>query len=174
MSVIGSIIKKSKGDKYITPKYAWEWIQDFIPKDKIIWEPFNDGSEKSLLSSKYLQELGFKVISPSYNEETKENDFFTSNEGDIIVSNPPFSIRKLILKRLMELDKPFILILPTSTINNQYFKPLKKHIQIIIPKRRINFTNFNENKSGKKKSNCCFDCLYICYKMNLPKDLIWC
>ena len=30
----------STHDEYMTPKYAWENIKDFIPKDKVIWEPF--------------------------------------------------------------------------------------------------------------------------------------
>ena len=66
-------------DDYMTPKYAWEWIKDFIPKDKIIWEAFyGDGG-----SGKIITYLGFNVI----HEET---DFFTNSMGDVIVSNPPF------------------------------------------------------------------------------------
>ena len=47
-----------KHDDYMTPKYAFEWIKDFIPNNKIIWEAFyGDGD-----SGNYLQELGFNVI----------------------------------------------------------------------------------------------------------------
>ena len=80
-----------KHDDYMTPKYAWENIQQYIPKDKIIWEAFmGDGK-----SGKYLEELGFNVIH-------NDNDFFENNEGDIVVSNPPFSKSKDILNRLKE------------------------------------------------------------------------
>jgi hypothetical protein len=100
-----------KHDDYMTPQSAWENIKDYIPKDKVIWEAFmGDGK-----SGEYLTELGFNVIH-------KEIDFFDSNEGDIIVSNPPFSKCKEIMPRLKELDKPFILILPSSKINTQYFR----------------------------------------------------
>ena len=156
------------GDKYYTPKYVWEHINHLIPKDKVIWEPFNDGSQNSLLSSKNLIDLGNKVIVKSYNEETKENDFFTSNYGDIVVSNPPFSIKKQIMFRLYDLDKPFILVMPTSTINNLYMKKFVKNIQIIVPPKRINF-----DRIPPIKSNASFDCFYVCWKMNLPKDLIF-
>ena len=99
-----------KHDDYMTPKYAWENIKNLIPKDKVIWEAFyGDGK-----SGKYLEELGFNVIH-------EEVDFFTNDLGDIIVSNPPFSKLKEILLRLKELDKPFILICPSSKINTFYF-----------------------------------------------------
>ena len=145
-------------DDYMTPKYAWDNIKEYIPKDKIIWEAFmGDGK-----SGEYLKDLGLNVIH-------NENDFFKSNEGDIIVSNPPFSKCKEILRRLKELDKPFILILPSSKINTQYFRIFKNDIQLIIPPKRIQFL-----KNGNELNNKCnFDCFYYCYKINLPKDIIW-
>jgi len=145
-------------DDYMTPKYAWDNIKEYIPKDKIIWEAFmGDGK-----SGEYLKELGLNVIH-------NDNDFFKSNEGDIIVSNPPFSKCKEIIPRLKELDKPFILILPSSKINTQYFRVFKNDIQLIIPPKRIQFL-----KNGNELNNKCnFDCFYYCYKMNLPNDIIW-
>jgi len=83
----------------MTPKYAWENIQHLIPKDKVIWEAFYGGGK----SGEYLKELGFDVIHD-------EVDFFENDLGDIIVSNPPFSLSKAVIKRLFELDKPFIII----------------------------------------------------------------
>ena len=147
-----------KHDDYMTPKYAWENIKDYIPKDKVIWEAFmGDGK-----SGEYLRELGFDVIH-------NDNDFFESNEGDVIISNPPFSKCKDIMPRLKELDKPFILILPSSKINTQYFRILKNDIQLIIPKKRIQFV-----KNGNELENKCnFDCFYYCYKIGLERDIIW-
>ena len=47
-----------KHNDYMTPKYAWEWIKDFIPKDKVIWEAFyGDGESGAILTN-----LGFNVI----------------------------------------------------------------------------------------------------------------
>ncbi len=31
-----------KHDDYMTPKSAWENIQQFIPKDKVIWRHFTE------------------------------------------------------------------------------------------------------------------------------------
>tara|TARA_R100000951_G_C2591733_1_gene165263 strand:+ start:87 stop:587 length:501 start_codon:yes stop_codon:yes gene_type:complete len=152
-------------DDYMTPKHAWEDIKDYIPKDKVIWEAFyGDGN-----SGKYLSELGFNVIH-------KEVDFFENDLGDIIVSNPPFSQSKNVMKRLAELDKPFIIIMPSSKINTSYFREnfMNKGLQIIIPRKRIHFTKLVDGKvPDKYKSSCNFDCFYYCYKFNLPSDITW-
>ena len=154
-----------KHDDYMTPKYAWENITEHIPKDKVIWEPFyGDGK-----SGEYLKELGCKDVIH------KNEDFFNNNHGDIIITNPPYSQTKKVLERLKNLDKPFILILPCSKITTSYFRNLfKDNIQIIIPKKRIHFQKqINGNIVENWKNQCNFDCFYYCYKMNLPKDIIW-
>lgn len=148
-----------KFDDYMTPKLAWENIRDYIPTDKIIWEPFfGDGK-----SGEYLSELGFEVLH-------EKEDFYDNDKGEIVVSNPPFSDKKNIIKRLIELDKPFILLMPQNTINNVYIKELlKDNLQILIPRKRIHFI-----RNGIEKTNKCnFDCFYYCYKMNLPRDMIF-
>ena len=152
-----------KYDDYMTPKHAWEDIKEYIPNDKIIWEAFYGDSK----SGDYLRQLGFETIHEPV-------DFFDNNLGDIIVSNPPFSKIKEILKRLLVLDKPFILILPSSKINTSYFREWKDKIQIIIPRKRIHFQKLvNGEVPEKYKSSCNFDCFYYCYKMGLPRDIIW-
>jgi hypothetical protein len=152
-----------KHDDYMTPKYAWENIAHLIPKDKVNWEGFYcDGK-----SGEYLTELGFNVIHEPV-------DFFENDLGEIIVSNPPFSKSKEILKRLMVIDKPFILILPSSKINTSYMRDWKdKGLQIIIPRKRIQFEKQVEGKKVEGKNACNFDCFYYCYKMGFDKDIIW-
>ena len=153
-------------DDYMTPKYAWENIKQFIPNDKVIWEPFYCDGE----SGKYLTELGFNVIH-------EKVDFFENDLGEIIVSNPPFSMVKDVLKRMKEIDKPFILIMPSSKINTSYFRDFfggDKKLQIIIPRKRIHFDKLiNGERPVNYKSVCNFDCFYYCYKINLKNDITW-
>jgi hypothetical protein len=156
-----------KHDSYMTPKSAWENIQLLIPSDKIIWEAFwGDGK-----SGQYLEELGFNVIHD-------QDDFFESNKGDIVVSNPPFSQSKEVLTRLVQLNKPFILILPSSKINTQcvrqLFKDQQDKLQIIIPRKRINFEKqINGIIPEDWVNKCNFDCFYYCWKIGLERDIIW-
>ena len=154
-----------KHDDYMTPKYAWDWIKDFIPKDKVIWEAFYGDGE----SGKNLSDLGFNVIHD-------ETDFFTNNLGDVIVSNPPFCKKKAVMTRLKEIDKPFIIICPSSMLNTQYVRHLFKddRLQIIIPNKRINFKKLIDGKVPDNWGDrCSFDCFYYCWKLDLPNDIVW-
>lgn len=154
-------------DDYMTPKSAWENIKDYIPKDKEIWEAFYGDGE----SGKYLTDLGFNTIH-------KDVDFFENDLGDIVVSNPPFAKIPEIVPRLIEIGKPFILIMPSSKLNTQYFRrcfaKVDDPVQIIIPRKRIQFLKMVDGKvDPKQKKACNFDCFYYCWKMNLPRDLVW-
>jgi len=144
-------------DNYCTPKYAWKNISHLLPKDKVIWEPFYfEGT-----SGNHLKELGFNVIHENV-------DFFENNFGDIIVSNPPFSDIPRILKRLKEIGKPWVLLMPVQKWGTNYMKEYKDKMQIVIPWERVNFKSEDETKTG----NCPFDCFYYFYDMNLPQDAI--
>jgi hypothetical protein len=155
-----------KHDDYMTPKYAWENIKDYIPKKKI-WEAFyGDGK-----SGTYLRELGFDVIHEPI-------DFFLEDRGEVIVSNPPFSIASEIFSRLKELGKPFIVIFPSIKIHTGYVRRLfmdtEDKLQIIIPRKRIQFDKKVDGKTPDNfKSDCNFECFYYCWKINLPRDIIW-
>ena len=164
MANFSTTLQPKKHDDYMTPKYAWDNIKHLIPTDKVIWEPFYGNGQ----SGNDLRELGFEVIHEPI-------DFFENDLGDIIVSNPPFSKSKEVLSRLKELDTPFILILPTQKLNTSYVRENYKNteLQIIIPRKRIQFIKMVDGEVGKQKNACSFDCFYYCYKMNLPKDLIW-
>jgi len=157
-----------KHDDYMTPKSAWEAIEKYIPKEKVIYEPFyGDGK-----SGEYLRELGCK------NVIHKEGvDFFNNEEVyDFILSNPPFSKSKEVMSRLAKLNKPFIMLMPSSKINTSYFRQnyMNKGLQIIIPRKRIHFIKLIDGKEVEGwKNQCAFDCFYYCYKLGLPNDITW-
>jgi hypothetical protein len=155
----------TKNDEYYTPKYAWTDIAEFIPKNKVIWESFYCADSKS---AQYLKEMGHEVI-------FKNIDFFNSNEGEIIVSNPPFTKKKEVLERLTLIDKPFIIIVPLATIVTKYFKEMfgdDDDIEFIFRNKRIQFEQMKEGLLVKT-NKCSFDCIYICYKINIGKKITW-
>ena len=169
--------KFTKHDDFMTPKYAWDNIKHFIPADAKIWESaYGDGK-----SGTYLKELGYDTFH-------KEIDYFTEEptnfEWTHQITNCPFSIKKKWFTRAKQLNKPFIIICPTAVLTTQYFRLLFSNtddkIQIIIPRTRIGFTKIvngevAEGYKGKEikppKPN--FDCFYYCWKMNLPRDIMW-
>lgn len=166
MCSLNYIVKK-KLDDYNTPFYVWEILLNYLDLDKktIIYEPFyNDG-----LSKTYLEKLGYKNI--IHNQENFFHNY-EKYEYDIIISNPPYSIKKNILKILYQINKPFCLIMPTAIISKLYLKNIFKHdildIQYIIPNRRLQF-----QKNGNINKQTPFDTLFLCYKMNLERDIVY-
>ena len=153
-----SFTKDKDSDNYMTNKNEWERIKHFIPTDKKIWSPFfGDGKQKE-----YFKEMGFDIIH-------EDEDFFDNNKGEIIIDNPPFSKKKDIFKRLKELEKPFILIIPSVMLCYKYFQEyFSEHMQIIVPKTRIKFQQLN---SVNKNYTPPYASFFFCYKMNLEKDL---
>jgi hypothetical protein len=155
-----SVINDKDSDNYITNPEDWERIKQYIPTDKKIWSPFYcDGKQKE-----YFKNMGFDIIH-------EDEDFFENNKGDIIIDNLPFSKKKEVLKKLKEIDKPFIMIMPSVILCYKYFQTdFKDHLQIIIPYNRIKFKHLNSNNKNYTPPYASF---FFCYKMNLPKDLIF-
>ena len=147
-----SFTNDKDSDNHTSPRKIWEDIKDYIPKDRVIWSPFFcDGKQKE-----YFEDMGYKIIH-------EDKDFFSyTPKYDIVVDNPPFS-------KIKEIDKPFILTMPNHTFQYKRFqRPFKKHLQLIIPDKRMKFYGDNN-----ELTNLPFDCYYFCYKMDLPKDLIF-
>ena len=145
-------------DDFYTLDDTWDKILPHIPKDKQIWEAFwGDGH-----SGTYLQSKGLDVIH-------QDEDFFEHDRGDVLISNPPFSLKKTILERLFILDKPFMLIMPSEVLYYKYFEPFKTpHLTMLVPLKRIHFKTPN---GDIKKFN--YDCCVFCWKMDLPSQLIF-
>lgn len=105
--------KKGATDEWYTPESAVMPIVSKIPKGIIIWCPF-DKQESNFV--KILRKCGY-IVECSHIDNNDE-DFFNYEpfEWDMIVSNPPYSIRNDILKRVFSLGKPFALLMNTNGI----------------------------------------------------------
>ena len=81
-------------DEYMTPFYAFNGLFEYIKIDKNtkIWEPFlGDGG-----SVKKMKKIGFSEV------HAEDINFFECTAPDrdaILVTNPPFSIKKQVLRR---------------------------------------------------------------------------
>lgn len=104
---------------------------------------------------------------------TTGQDFFTTvipNECDCIVSNPPYSRKKDVIKRLCELGKPFAMLLNASGVfdNKVMFEIARQYqLEIMYIYPRINFIKNGEIKNGTMFQSC-----YLC-KGVLPNNLMF-
>ena len=163
---VGYLSSDKNDNELYTPFYAVDHIIKYLPKDKTIWLPFDE--EWSAFNQRLIEE-GFTVVRSSLSEG---KDFFTyePEQWDLIVSNPPFSIKDKVLKRLYELNKPFAVLLPLNSLQGktryQYFK---QGIQILTFDARICYHTKDDMKNIQKGSP--FAKAYF-GKDILPKDLI--
>ena len=149
-----------------TPYYAVEPIVKYIPKQYKIWCPFDKE-----LSAFYqtFKNLGYNVIK-SHIDDGKDFFIYEPDEYDVIVSNPPFSIKDKILERLYELDKPFAVLLPLNSLQGKSrYKFFSKGVQLLSFDQRIGFHNRSNMNLAIEGSP--FATAYFC-KNILPNDLI--
>lgn len=155
------LYSKGKNDENKTPVYAVMPIIEYLPKNKIIWCPFDKENSEFV---KILREKGFKII---FSHIDLGQDFYKyePKKWDIIVSNPPFTKKRHIFERALSFGKPFALIMTNVWLNDSAPKQLfkDKDLQLLMFDKRINF-----NK-GKKMIT--FSSSYYCYNL-LPKQII--
>jgi len=137
-----SVSKTGKGDEYYTPKYVVEILLPYLKKKeniKTIWCPC-DREESEFV--KVLFKAGYNVI---YSHIDYGQDFLTFEpleEYDAIITNPPFSIKNDIIKRCIELDKPFALLLSATCIQSKSLINIlsrAKKFEFLMLDRRISY-----------------------------------
>ena len=148
------------GDEYYTPQNAVDMILPYLAKGggyKRIWCPF-DKEESNFV--KTLKEYGYEVV---YGHIETGQDFFeyTEPQGDIIVSNPPFSKRDKIFERLYQWDIPFALIMNFNGLfdSKKRVDIFREHrVEMLIPRGRMKF--IHKDKGQLNSPN--FQSIYVC------------
>ena len=167
----------NNNDELYTPKILVEAIEKYLvslykrierererereSKKPIIWLPFDTkDSEFAYLCRK----LKFKYICSHI--ETGHDFFkYEPKTWDIALSNPPFSRKLDVFKRLNQLKKPWAMLMNIMALNYQiignYFST--NPCQLLIVDKRISFNGFPSS----------FNTSYVCGNNFLPKDLIF-
>ena len=160
-------IKFNVKDEYYTPRILVEPILDYIPKGSTIWCPFDTKNSEFVL---VLRENGYKVI---HSHIWENKDFLTyepEEHYDYIISNPPFSIKIDVFKRLFSLNKPFAVLMSSNAeqyqgIGTLFYQMAQegKYIQKLNPDKRVSF-------DGNRPS---FSTAYFCWNI-LPREYVMC
>lgn len=156
-------IKSEKNDECYTPREAILPLLPYLPKDKIYWECTDFGQSQI---TQTLREFDFNVIGTHIKQGI---DFLKDSPNfhfDIIITNPPYSLKTQFLQRCYELGKPFALLLPITTLEGvERGKLFRKYgIQLLVLNRRINFL--------VNKKRVWFNTSWFCWQL-LPRDLLF-
>lgn len=159
-------------DEVYTPDYAvrplLKYLEGYCNKPSYtIWCPFDKEDSEFV---RIFREEGYKVIATHI--DNGQNFFYYEPEEhyDFIISNPPFSIKDDVLKRLYELKTPYAMLLPIPALQGQKRFPYMKDCQALIFDKRINYFKNKETKEIQKGVS--FGSFYLCYNF-LPRDLIF-
>ena len=149
-----NLMGRNHSDNLNTPEWTFKELIPYIPKGKILECAVGNGEFLEI-----IKKNGFEAVGT--------NNFFEKlPDFDIIITNPPYSIKDEFLKRAYELNKPFAFLLPITALEGQKRQLLYKKygIQIIFPIKRTDF-----NGKGRPW----FYTAWFCWKFNLPNDLIF-
>lgn len=135
-----------------TPIYGVEVLLPYIQhlKDKIIWCPFDREDSQFV---KVLSGNGFKV---HYSHIDYDQDFLTYEPAkwDVMISNPPYTNKRIYWERALDLKKPFALLLPTNILSdsviNATMREREREFQLLIPSRRMRFYNAKTGETGNQ------------------------
>jgi len=158
-----NFIKREQFDELYTPKEAVTMILPYIPKHiKTIWECT---AIKGSQIVKVLKDVGYSVLTTHINNG---EDFlhYEPKNYDMIITNPPFSLKNEFLKRAYELKKPFMFLLPLTALEGKKRGELftAEGIQLLIPNKRFNFL-------PDKNSSAWYQTSWYCSKCGLKSDL---
>lgn len=156
-----------ESDGVYTPAYAVKPIIKFIPSNSTIWCPFD------MQDSEYVLQLcaaGHKVIATHIDNGQNFFDYEPEEDYDFIISNPPFSIKDDILKRLDEIGKSYAMLMPLPVLQGQKRFQYLTNAQALIFDKRINYFKNKETKEILKGVS--FASIYLC-KNFLSENLMF-
>jgi len=146
-------------DEYYTPKILVDIIVPYVPAGSTVWLPFDTEDSEFVHAFKHTHEVVFSHI-----WEGKDFFDFIPDKVDYVISNPPYSRKMDVLKRLYDLDFPFAMVLPLPCLNYQevgkFF--LDRELQLLIPDKKV---SFNGNTAS-------FNSTFFCHKL-LPSNLMF-
>ena len=151
-------------DECYTPDYGVRPIIKFIPREAIVWCPFDTGDSEFV---KQIEHNGNDTIH-SHISEGKDFYRYEPERWDVIVSNPPYTNKRQIFERALSFGKPFALLMSNTWLNDSAPKILflNKQLQLLMFDKRIKYINH-----GEVNNKITFSSSYFCYRF-LPRDII--
>lgn len=159
-------------DEFYTPNYAITPLIKYIKPSSHIWCPF-DTEDSNFV--KLLRLEGHRVICTHIGEG---KDFFKCDVNkarvfDYIISNPPYSLKFEVFKKLFKIGKPFAMLVGVVGLfeSQKRFTMFKDNdFEIMYFDKRISY--FKDYSDQKPSLNPPFSSVYICKDL-LPKQIVF-
>jgi hypothetical protein len=151
-----------------TPPYAIDPLLPYVSSALHVWEPaYGEG-----LLTEALYDSGFKTVITG-DIQTGENFFeYTPDAWDVIVTNPPFSLKYRWLERCYALEKPFALLMPLEVLGAKSAQVLfRQHgINVIFLSDRVDFKMPNLGWDG---SGAQFPVAWFCWGLPIAEQMVF-
>ena len=158
------LYSSGNNDECYTPDYGVTPILKYIPKDAVVWCPFDT------LDSEFVKQIS-KTHQVIFSHICDGKDFYAyePSHWDVMVSNPPFTNKRKIFERALSFGKPFALIMSNTWLNDSAPKQLfkDKQLQLLMFDKRMKFIK----PDGYIENKITFSSSYYCWNF-LPNDLI--
>ena len=153
-----------KNDECYTQDYAVTPILKYIPKNAIIWCPFDKEHSEFVKQTSKTNQVVFSHI-----DDGKDFFEYEPEKWDVIVSNPPFSNKRKFFERALSFNKPFALIMTNTWLNDA--APVKlfkdRDLQLLMFSKRMRFNS----PDGRENDKITFSSSYYCVDF-LPQQII--
>jgi hypothetical protein len=162
--------KRNENDEFYTPIYAIKPLLKYLKAESNIWCPFdlNESNYVKILSSE-----GHNVLNTHIDTGHNFFNYEPPSKIDYIISNPPYSLKYEVFKRLFELDKPFAMLVGVVGLfeSQKRFTMFKDNdFEIMYLNKRVAF--FRDYADVKPKLNPPFSSVYLT-KDILPNQIVF-
>lgn len=166
------LIASSRNDEFYTPEYAIKPILKYIKMPCVVWCPF-DTAESNFV--KMLQRYAACGVSVIHTHISSGQDFFKISvpECDYIISNPPYTVKGAVLRRLFQIGRPFAMLVGVVGLfeSQERFEMFRDNpFEIMYLNRRVAY--FRDYTEQKPSLNPPFSSVYVCHKM-LPRCIVF-
>lgn len=164
----GDLYEPKGYDACQTPPHAVDPLLPYLPTDLVIWEPAQ--GEGFLVEAFY--DSSRRVIGSDILDGQNFFEYEPDEDWDVIVTNPPYSLKFKWLERCYQLGKPFALLLPVETLGAATSQAMFEQygMELLLLNKRVNFKMPNKGWDGAGAQ---FPVAWFTWGLNLESSIVY-